>query len=394
MTKILFTKIYIFFVLIFLFNSCTNENSPLEPQYGTRGEIVSATLAKEYTPQEIKAIGYTLPLVFNIKAYKIVFRTIDGSDNEILASGVVLIPQKTDSMATVFHNHGSAFKKTDGAASELGSSINEGLLFAATGYVIFLPDYLGFGASKNMFHPYHIQKYYADSGVDFYRAAKKFCADNSIKLNGKNFLMGYSEGGYAVLALQKEIEKNYSSEFKLTGVAAAAGAYSMTETSKFLIGSQTLTYPAYVAYVYWAYKTYYNLTYQNNQIFKEPYATQIPILFDGTKSGSEINNALTYTTADLLTPEFISSFLGSGYQDVKSYFSENNLIDWKPITQLRLFHGAKDITVPYINSEVAYNSFKSKGSNVTLITSTAGTQDHAGSAVYWFYDTLGWFGTF
>lgn len=391
--KTIFSKLVLSFIFIFFFNSCTKEN-PIEPQINTRGVIVSSTLAKEYTPQDMQALGFPFAISYNIKAYKIVFKTIDGNNDEISASGVILVPQKSDSMATVFHSHGSQFRKTDGAASELGSAINEALLFAGTGNIIFFPDYLGFGASKNMFHPYHIKKYYANSSVDFYRAAKNFCADSSLKLNGKNFLMGYSEGGYATLSLQQEIEKNYANEFKLTAVAAGAGAYSLTETSKSFVGSQKLVYPAYVAYVFMSYKIYYNLPYSYNQIFKEPYASQLSTLFDGTKSGGEINNSLTYTTADLLDSNFISSYLGNGFIDIKSYLAGNDLIDWKPVTQLRLFHGAKDITVPYENSVIAYNSFKSKGSNVTLITSTSGTQDHTGSGIYWFYDTASWFAGF
>ena len=393
-SKIKNLKFLIVFISIVLFNSCDKVDSILTPPIVSRGEIVSVSLQKNYTPQDIQAIGFPFLISFNIKAYKIVYKTIDGSGNEILASGAILIPQKPDSLATVFHSHGTAFRKVDGAASELGSSINEAFLFAGTGLVIIFPDYLGFGASKNMFHPFHIQKYYASNGVDLYRAAKKFFRDSSIKLNGKNFLMGYSEGGYATLSLQKEIEKNYSNEIKLTAVAAAAGAYSLTETSKYLVGSAKLNYPAYVAYVFMSYKKFYNLSYSYNQIFNEPYASRLDSLFDGNYSGGDLNRSLNYNTDSLLSKNFITGFLGNDFTDIKNNFSENNLIDWKPIAPLRLFHGENDITVPYLNSVLAFDSFKSKGSNVSFATPTTGTRDHTGSAIYWFYDTAAWFATF
>ncbi|MDA0986160.1 MAG: hypothetical protein O3A55_00930 [Bacteroidetes bacterium] len=393
-SKTILYKLIIAFTFLFLFNSCEVIEPVTTPDESFRGEVVSTSLLKEYTPEEIKAIGFPFLISFNIKIYKIIFKTIDGSGKEIQASGAVLIPQKDDSLATVFYSHGSVFKKTDGAASELGSSINEALLFAGTGYVIFFPDYLGFGASKEMLHPYIIQKYYASSGVDFYRAAKKFSSDNKIKLNGKNFLMGYSEGAYSTLSLQKEIEKNYSNEFKITAVSAGAGPYSMTETSKYLIGSTTLSYPAYIAYVFMSYKKFYNLSYPYPQIFNEPFASRLDSLFNGELSGPDINRALTYKTDSLLTKNFITSYLGDGYTDIKSYFTENDLIDWKPVAPLRLFHGEKDITVPYLNSVKAFESFKSKGANVSFVVPTVGARDHTGSAIYWFYDTASWLATF
>lgn len=380
-------------LFVFFFNSCS-DNSPVGVDIKTRGELVSGTLAKEYTPQDINALGIPFTIPNNVKVYKIVFKTIDGNNKEIQASGVVIIPQKSDSMSVLFHSHGSAFTKSEGAASELGNSIKEALLISGAGYVSFFPDYLGFGASKDMFHPYHIQKYYATSGVDFIKAAKKFCSDNATKLNNKFFIMGYSEGGYSTLALQKEIEKNYSTEIKITAVASGAAASSLTETSKTFSTSAKLAYPAYVLYIYKAYKTYYTLSYTANQIFNEPYASKVDSLLDGTKTGGQINSAITDSTAKLFTANFISTYNGSGFTELKNLFAENDLIDWKPIAPLRLFHGIKDITVPYKNSEMAYNSFKSKGSNVTLVTYSTGAADHGGSALPWFFDTLTWLGTF
>lgn len=385
---------YYFTLILFVFtiNSCS-ENSPLEVELKTRGELVESPLLKEYTPQDVIAAGIPYTIPYNIKVYKIIFKTTEGSNKEILGSGIVVVPQKTDSMGVVFHSHGSAFTKTEGAASELGSSIKEALLFSGAGYVIVFPDYLGFGASKEMFHPYHIQKYYATSGVDLFRAAKKFLSDNSIKLNGKQFLMGYSEGGYATLALQKEIEANYSTEFKLTAVAAGAAASSLTETSKTFVTSAKLAFPAYVLYIYKAYKTYYNMSYTANQIFNEPYASKVDSLMDGTKTGGQINSAITDSTAKLFTTNFLTTYNTTGFTELKTLFSQNDLLDWKPITPLRLFHGIKDITVPYKNSQMADSVFKSKGSNVTFVTYTSGTADHGGSALGWFFDTISWFGT-
>ena len=89
---------------------------------------------------------------------------------------------------------------------------------ASMGYLVVVPDYLGFGTS-NVMHPYTHAVPLISSIIDIMRAGISFSSQNQIALDGRIFLTGYSEGGYATLVTQRAIEAEYSQEFNLTAVA-------------------------------------------------------------------------------------------------------------------------------------------------------------------------------
>jgi hypothetical protein len=360
---------------------------------------VTSIEIKEFSIQELiqlsTEINYQIPIYNPIKTYKIIYITIDNDGKEIQASGLIVVPQKQGPFSIVSAQHGTQFKKSTGAASELGGSIYESLPPAVFGYIVFMTDYLGFGTSQNLFHPYHCKKLTASACLDMLRAGFKFCQNNNINLTNKLYLMGYSEGGYATMALHKEIEENYGSEFHITASAPGAGAFNLSETAKYYINAPKISIPAYLPYVFLAYLNYFNLNVKISDIFQEPYAGQMLILFDGTKSVSEINNLLSDQPQKLLNPQFIQDFNGSGYSDLKNVLGENNVYNWKPNVPIRLFHGVKDSQVPFFNSQNAYDVMKANGvKDIELVPCTIGSQDHSESAIYWFIDCMVWFSKF
>eukprot|EP00481_Brizalina_sp_1-RS-2013_P002390 TRINITY_DN6265_c0_g1_i1.p1 TRINITY_DN6265_c0_g1~~TRINITY_DN6265_c0_g1_i1.p1 ORF type:complete len:113 (-),score=5.64 TRINITY_DN6265_c0_g1_i1:140-478(-) len=88
-----------------------------------------------------------------------------------------------------------------------------------------MPDYLGYGVSSNYPHPFQHRKTLGSTSFDMIMAVKEGLnfADNLI-INDKLFITGYSEGGFATLALQKHIEEN--SNLEVTMSAPASGVYN------------------------------------------------------------------------------------------------------------------------------------------------------------------------
>src|SRR3712207_9335251 len=66
----------------------------------------------------------------------------------------------------------------------------------------------------------------------FRSSVKEFLKKENIAFNDNLFLAGYSEGGYVTLAAAQEIENNPEHNLKLTGAAAGAGGYELTEMLK------------------------------------------------------------------------------------------------------------------------------------------------------------------
>lgn len=386
----------IIFALVFSFIviSCDKSENPVEPVSREQGALLSSSylgtfgasliqqLVSAYDPTGFGSVLFT----YDVDVYKIVYNTVDTKGQITKASGAVFIPKGKNNLSIASVQHGTQTKSTN-VASVNPLNGAEGLIGAALGYYVVMPDYLGLGESV-MIHPYHHQKTSAATVIDIIRAGRAYASSKSISLNGQVFLLGYSEGGYVTLAAQKEIERNYSSEFKLTASAPMAGAFDLNLTAQKIIAQSNYDQPSYLAFFMVAYNQIYgwnNLT----DIFNEPYAGRMNSLFDGTKSTSEINAQLTSNLTQLFKKSFIDSYSNGTFKLLIDAFNENSLLNFKPVTPTKLFHGNADEFVPYENSVKAKDYFVSQGADVELVTINGG--GHVSSAAPSVIAAIQWF---
>ena len=157
-----------------------------------------------------------------------------------------------------------------------------------------------------MIHPYTHAASLIPSVVDMMRAGKSYCSQNQITLDGRIFLTGYSEGGYATLATQRKIELEYSQEFNLTAVAPMAGPYDLYGMMQTLFQTGQYNYTAYVAYILTAYNDIYEWN-RLNELFNTPYSSIVKDLFDGSKNYGQALNQLPSTFFALMDSNFVNS---------------------------------------------------------------------------------------
>ncbi len=91
------------------------------------------------------------------------------------------------------------------------------------------PDYPGFGESSNISHPYLIKEPTVRSVVDMLYAVKEMVPEelSDLIIKDELYIMGYSQGGWATLALHKALEQDYSVDFNLKGSVCGAGPYNL-----------------------------------------------------------------------------------------------------------------------------------------------------------------------
>jgi Secretory lipase len=195
--------------------------------------LVNAELLGTYTVDQLRGRyqGATsfLRLLnrYGIKVYRLTYNTINTDGRAIIASGAVLVPQTTQALSLISMQHGTI--SSDEQAPSYYRSGSEaytfGSVFASVGYIVAAPDYIGYGASNNLPHPYEHNASLASASLDMLRATKEFLSDEKVNWNQQLFTAGYSEGGYATLALQKKLEAEALTEFNLIASSAGAGAY-------------------------------------------------------------------------------------------------------------------------------------------------------------------------
>ena len=379
-------KFLTFFFFFFLTVSCddfeivpAHLDTYLKLYTQDKGQVMNAIQISQFS-DIAKYINYGVSL------YTITYNTTYKGEN-IKASGLVAFPETTNNVPILNFNHGTTSLHRDAPSEDL---FQYGFLSnaASAGYIFVIPDYLGFGVSDDILHPYYRSDITGSTIVDMLRATKELAEIEGYNFNGDVFLSGYSEGGFATMSAHKTLEENNFQGLNLVASAPAAGGYDMTGMLNYFLSLDTYHQPYYLAYVAFSYKTSYDWELPLTDIFNEPYASLIPQYFNGQYSGGEINSVLSYSVDLLLNENFRNNF----YTDpslnvVVDAFEENSFNQWVPKTKMFMYHGTADITVPYQNSVDTYNNFIANGVNSSLVEFIPlESQTHSSGAIPYILD--------
>ena len=379
---------------LLILNSCKDDDTRLVPPTEENVYLKESTsivsLNKEQIIQKAGSLSaFVSAYVKNdVKVYKITYKTKNTDGAEITASGALIIPVVTGPASMISVQHGtitdpdqapSLFK--DGSE---GSSF--GSLFGSMGYIIAYPDYVGYGASDNLPHPYEHRASLASASLDMLRAAKEFLrGQTEIKWDEKLYVAGYSEGGYATMSLQRKIEEEASSEFNLRASSCGAGAYDKTAFMKHIINDKTDGIAGYNSLYLWVLLTYDNIYKLNKPApyyFTDKYASKV------AASGRNVSIAESFHLA--LNDSFKKALNDGTDKGFVDAIADNDVYKFKPQTPTQLYHGTKDPLVFYFNSENAYNAMLKLGAtNVTLIPVEGGT--HSSSILPFLLGTQAFF---
>jgi pimeloyl-ACP methyl ester carboxylesterase len=392
MSKSTYISLLIAGLLLSCGDDVSSDNTP-----ATSG-FISATPVRETSLETLKSLAMLAGqddvadlLNYGVTTYTVTYETTYNG-NSITASGLLYLPKDLQGNAPLISlQHGTTFIKDD--APSVAGELTGMELFASAGYIAIMPDYIGYGESEEIFHPYYDEQTSARSVIDMITSTKKFLQHEKIGFNDKLFLAGYSEGGFVTLAAAKAIESDPSLGLTITAVAAGAGGYDLTEMLKGVTTETQYAYPSYLAFVLMA----YNNTYQWNKpltyFFRDKYATALSTYMNGQYSGSYINARLTTSVEDLFNPDFYQRLkTEDGEAELKQALQDNSVSGWNTNLPIRLYHGTNDEIIPYHNSEVTLQNFKTLGSeNITLIAIPGG--DHGSSFMPMLEDFIPWFET-
>jgi len=349
----------------FIVFGCSKDEGPeVEPE---RGDIISVNYIASYAASSLETFIIALDIEFegtlshSVDAYKFEYYTENADGVIELASGAVIFPQNESNLPLISLQHGTETKR-DMVASAGPIKTPEGLvglIGGALGFVVCMPDYLGLGSSFSI-HPYQHAQSTANACVDLLRAVKSYCNEEAIILNDDLYISGYSEGGYATLALHKDIEMHHANEFQITASAPLAGSYDLKGTVDSVLNEMSYPEPLFVGFLLTAYDDVYDWN-RLDDMFMAPYASQMTTLFNGNYTASEISNVLPATIDLLVKEDFISGYLNGSDMEIVNAIEENTLLDWGPVAPIRFYHSNGDEIVPYENMITAAQNLRANG---------------------------------
>ncbi|MBN2814097.1 MAG: alpha/beta hydrolase, partial [Bacteroidales bacterium] len=293
-------KLRPWFILVVVFSllvACQKDtDAPVEYEY-----LVDYELNKVYSADAIKTMLLIQSVIYpeindieeyidyGVQVYQVIYKT-HYRDSVIEASGLVCVPANQSDFPVISFQNGTNTSH-DNAPSVNPSNTNYMLMeaMASNGYVVLIPDYIGFGSSSDIVHPYYHRTSSDNAVIDLINAFNEMDEYDLFQANSNNklYLMGYSQGGWATLSAMDKIENDMALDMDIGAVSCGAGAYSLLSMSEYVLGLETFPGPMYLPYYLYAHQFYGAIITPLSVFFKDPYYMIIPSLFDGSLDNDE-----------------------------------------------------------------------------------------------------------
>ncbi|MEK8050780.1 prolyl oligopeptidase family serine peptidase [Ideonella sp. DXS22W] len=354
-----------------------------------RGTIITAQLAAQVAMATIDAgtaasgaQALTGLAQCDVDIRYVYYVTRDPAGQPATASTAVMVPSGTGANCSgerpvLLHAHGTTTAKSYNIADVAHNS--EGALlmsmYAAQGFIVVAPNYLGYDRSSLSYHPYILAEANAVDMVDGLRAAKAhLAAASAVKPSAKLLVTGYSEGGYVAMATHKVIERDHAGEFTVTASGPMSGPYNWLKTVDVAYGAGPVPAGAvlFTPLILTGYqKTYGDIYASVNEVYQSPYAATAETLFPTDTAVSDLmaqgklpadpTLTMIWGTGGLLTDSFRTAYASSR---LRKRIEENSLLGWTPKRPMALCGGAEDPTIFYFNATDAQADFAARGAQV------------------------------
>lgn len=363
--------------------------------------LVSATLLNTTDPSTLSSFT-GLDLTFDVDMYKIIYNTTGVDGQPTIASGAFCTP--TNTTCTEFpigvYEHGTSLKKGDVPSREVQEAYI-GKIFAAGGYFVVMPDYLGMGDSPGL-HPYCHAETEATATLDMIKAVREFIANDLQMIdNGELFLTGYSQGGHAAMATHKYIEdNNLLNEFNVLASAPCSGPYEISGAMADTIMATTYSKPGYIVYILASYQLVYgNIFNSYSEILHSPYDSIVVPFFNGSNTSlgmTNLNNQLPGIIDSLILDSVLQNFVNSAStlsHPLWQAMTDNDNHNWLPLRPVRMYYCTGDEQVTYQNAIAAETAMLANGAqNVEAINMGPGM--HNECVFPSLIDVYNWFDTY
>jgi pimeloyl-ACP methyl ester carboxylesterase len=334
-----------------------------------------------------QGLAETFPTEFGVSLYCVRYWTTGADASLTVASGLVALPRTSRLRGVVSFQHGTEPERISAPSTDPRNGLLAAAAFAGRGYLLVAPDYVGLGVST-MAHPYMHADSEADAVVDLLRAARDVVAAIGMDWPDAILLTGFSQGGHATLAAQRLLEAAPIDGLTVTAAASIAGPFDLAGISfPFALEGHSKSSSLNLAYMVGAYANIYgeDLT----SALRDPYASKVPVLFDGLHDYDTIIAALPADPRKMFHEEFLQTYARGEPNWLRERLTENGLYEWSPRAPIRLYFGAFDGDVSPREAEVEAKRLNVRGGNVTAVD--AGEFDHEGSLRASAPSVLAWF---
>ena len=347
-----------------------------------RGALITltlnGTLSREEICERITEFNGHDAAMYDVTFYAVTYRT-EYLGKPIDSKGLLILPDGIDTICLILYCHGTEIPSNLLGAKKITPSTykgdaethrdvrNMGLGWASAGYAVFIPDYIGYGATLGKDHPYLCYEEMFKSNFDGLLAVKKIIDQKGLSYDNRLFLTGWSQGAGAALSAHKYIQQYYSSQFTVAATSGLAGPYNFERTAIETLKRQNeeIAILPIISWGIYSLNKFTSLKRPTDQIYTFPVYDQLSSVLLPSNKPSQVFNA--HFLANVLNGNdltFLSELKGNSFHR-----------GWCPVGKVFLHHADADKVVPYYNSQDAYAGLTAAGGDVTFYTYPGGGHD-------------------
>ncbi|MFN8393888.1 MAG: alpha/beta fold hydrolase [Bacteroidia bacterium] len=330
------------------------------------------------------------PVQYDVEVYEVDYPSEWWDGTQVMASGLILLPKADAPLPMMAYGHGTRLVKH--REWKMSGEETVCAFFAADGYAVALPDYIGLGRGERD----HLYLHAATEGYamrDMLLAMRQMMAELGLKESGQVFISGYSQGGHSALATQKLLQEQPVEGLKVTATAPMSGPYDLGGVQGQVI-NKPYGYPGYLPFLLFSLQAVHHILPDSGSYFRAPYDSLIPPYFDGKHKLKELNPVMPAVPAEALKEELWMDYQQNPENPVRRAIAENALIHWAPEAPTLLCYCKGDEQVDYRNSLVARDTMEALGSKTIHLRHAGRRFTHGPCAVYTSIYAKMWFDSF
>lgn len=264
-----------------------------------------------------------------VTVYTVKYHTIDGAGNDTPANAAIYAPSGSyagcqGGRPVLLYAHGtSVLKSTDMADLNATEPLLIAGMFAAQGYIVVAPNYVGYAGSTAGYHPYLDAAQQSADMIDALRAARSVFASINVGTSSRLLVTGYSQGGYVALATQRAMQTTLASEFNLTAAAPMSGPYALLQFGDTIFnGAPTTGSAGFIPLIInAAQRAGAGIYTSTSDVYEARYASGIDTLLPGTQGLGDLVTAGKLPNDVLFASDSLPQAAGYG-----SFFGPDHLI--------------------------------------------------------------------
>ena len=254
---------------------------PVIPAKDLGGDLVRHTLEKDAiwqsTQRQLARNHFSDESVYRtmVKMYRytnkhyvtfpVAYWSTDPQGDSLLVSGRVYLPKRRYLNGIMIACHYTITSNMEAPSNMLSMES----IFAMKGYAVIMPDYVGYGLSRDKLHPYLHWRSAAKTAVDLLN-----CMPELLEYYGYSYpidvvVTGYSQGGAVALGVTRMLEE-LDSMWIVRKLYAGAGPYDPAGTYLYSMKRNEMGIPAAIPLIVMGLSDAYELEFKQEDFFVEP----------------------------------------------------------------------------------------------------------------------------